>query len=79
MRSVSRRSSDSGKTMNEPPRVELHSSIRARSASVPIGRKLATAFLAMFIVSVMIVWFGSLGWGVVALVKWIWNHIRSMW
>lgn len=46
---------------------------------MPIGRKLATAFLVMLIISVMIVWFGFLGWGVVALIQWVSDHIKSIW
>jgi integrase-like protein len=35
------------------------------------GRKLAICLLAALIVSVMIVWFGFLGWGVIAILQWM--------
>jgi hypothetical protein len=65
--------------MSEIRHAKSYSSIETRSASVPIGRKFATAFLAMLTVSVMIVWLSYLGWGVVALVQWILHHIISIW
>ena len=65
--------------MNELPRVGPYSSFEARSASGPIGRKLAAAFLATFMASAMIVWYGFLGWEVVALVQWVLHLIGSMW
>jgi hypothetical protein len=65
--------------MSELRRVESYSSIETRSASIPIGRKVASAFLVMLTVSVMIVWFGYLGWGVVELALWVLGHVRSIW
>ena len=65
--------------MNDLRRVELHSSIKARPAPVPISRKLATSFLGALIIVTMIVWFGFLGWGFVALLQWVMDHIRSIW
>jgi hypothetical protein len=65
--------------MNQLQRVETHSSIGARSTSVPIGRKLASAFLTMLMASVMIVWFGYLARGVVELAQWGMHHIRGIW
>jgi type VI protein secretion system component VasF len=63
--------------MNDHRRVDLHSSIKASSSSVPIGRKVATWLLAAFIILVMIVWFGFLGWGVVATLQWLLDFIRN--
>jgi hypothetical protein len=72
---MTRRTAEKG--MNDPRRVELRSSIRARSPSAQAGRKVATGFLAGFIISVMIVWFGFLGWGVVATFEWLLDHIKG--
>ncbi len=57
--------------MNDPRRVELKSSIGARSAPVSVGRKVAMGLLAVSMILVMIVWIGFLGWGMVALVRWL--------
>jgi hypothetical protein len=46
--------------MNELPRVRPYSSIEARSATGPIGRKLAAAFLATLMASAMIVWYATM-------------------
>jgi hypothetical protein len=61
--------------MNRLQRVETHSSISTRSTSIPIGRKLASAFLTMLMASAMVGWFGYLGWVVVELAQWGMHHI----
>jgi hypothetical protein len=58
------------RTMNDLRRIEAESSIR-------VGRKVGTWFLAAFIISVMIAWFGFLGWGTLSLGQWLLEHIRS--
>jgi hypothetical protein len=58
------------RTMNDFRRIESESSIR-------VGRKVGRWFLAAFIISVMIAWFGFLGWGTVSLGQWLIEHIRS--
>jgi hypothetical protein len=35
------------------------------------GRKISICLLAAFIVSVMIVWLGFLGWGFIAMLQWL--------
>jgi hypothetical protein len=65
------------KRMIDLRRVDLHSPIRAPS-SAQTGRKVATWFLAIFIISVMIVWFAFLGWGVVAISQWLLDQIFSL-
>jgi type VI protein secretion system component VasF len=57
--------------MNDLRRIELHSSTGARPSPAHIRRKVATWFLAAFILSVTIVWFGFLGWGAVSLGQWL--------
>jgi type VI protein secretion system component VasF len=64
--------------MNDNPRVDLHSSIKAPSSSVPTSRKVATWLLAAIIVLVMIVWFGFLGWGAVATLEWLLGAIKNL-
>jgi hypothetical protein len=54
-------------------------SIKSRLSSGKISRKVAICVLAVLIVSVMIVWFGFLGWGFVAMVQWLLDRIRSFW
>ena len=58
------------RTMNDFRRIESESSIR-------VGRKVGRWFLAAFIISVVIAWFGFLGWGTVSLGQWLIEHIRS--
>jgi hypothetical protein len=63
--------------MNDFRRIELESSIRAKPSRERIDRKVGTWFLAAFIISVMIAWFGFLGWGTVSLGQWLIEHISS--
>jgi hypothetical protein len=58
-------------------RVDLHSPIRARP-SAQTGRKVAPWFLAIFIISVMIVWCGFLAWGVIVILQWLLDQIFSL-
>jgi hypothetical protein len=51
----------------------------SRLLSVQMGRKAAICFVALLIVSVMIVWFGFLGWGVVAILQWVLDCARNFW
>jgi hypothetical protein len=44
-----------------------------------MGRKIAIYFLAILIVSVMIVWFGFLGWGVFSMLQGLLDCIRYFW
>jgi hypothetical protein len=43
------------------------------------GRKLAVGLLAVLIISVMIVWFGFLGWGAVAILQWMLYCVKHLW
>jgi hypothetical protein len=61
-------------------RVELQtSSSKSRSSSAQASRKFAIGALAVLIVSVMIVWFGFLGWGLVAMLQWLLDCIKTFW
>jgi hypothetical protein len=44
-----------------------------------MGRKVAITFLAILIASVMIVWFGFLGWGVIAALQGLLDCIKDFW
>jgi hypothetical protein len=58
-------------------RVELQTpASKPRLASAQARRKCAIGALAILIVSVMIVWFGFLGWGLVAMLQWLLDCIK---
>jgi hypothetical protein len=50
-----------------------------RSSPAQTGRKLAIYILAGFIVLVMIVWFGFLGWGFIAILQNLLDYIGNVW
>jgi hypothetical protein len=49
-----------------------------RSSSVQAGRKAAIYFLAILIASTVIVWFGFLGWGFIAMLQWLLDCIKGL-
>jgi hypothetical protein len=59
-------------------RVELQNS-SSKLSSARSCRKVAIVGLALLIVSVMIVWFGFLGWGIVAMLQWLLDCIKTFW
>jgi hypothetical protein len=54
-----------------------------RSAKLPkpliTRRKVAIGLLGALILSVMIVWLGFLGWGVIGLLQWTLNCVKHFW
>jgi hypothetical protein len=48
-------------------------------SSAQTGRRLAVGLLAVLIISVMIVWFGFLGWGAVAILQWMLYCVKHLW
>jgi hypothetical protein len=44
-----------------------------------MGRKVAIYFLAILIVSAMIVWFGFLGWGFIAILQRLLDCVKDFW
>jgi hypothetical protein len=52
-------------------------STRARSSSPPAGRKAAVYLLAILIASTMVVWFGFLGWGFIAILQGLLDYIKD--
>jgi len=57
---------------------QLEPSTRSRSAVAQIGRQLAVYLLSAFILAVMVVWFGLLGWGGVAFLQWLFACVRAL-
>jgi hypothetical protein len=55
------------------------SSTKARLLSPQTGRRVAIYFLAALIVSVMIAWFGFLGWGFVAILQRLLDYVKDVW
>jgi hypothetical protein len=61
-------------------RVELQTpSSKSRLSSAQASRKFAIGALAVLIVAVMIAWFGFLGWGLVAMLQWLLDCIKTFW
>jgi hypothetical protein len=54
-------------------------STKPRSSPAQTGRKVAIYFLAVLIVSAMIVWFGFLGWGILAVLQWLLDCVKNFW
>jgi len=52
--------------------------IKAR-LSAQIGQKLTIWLVAGLIVMAMIVWFGFLGWGFIAILQWLLDCIKNFW
>jgi hypothetical protein len=50
-----------------------------RLPSLQTCRKVAIWLLGALILSVMIVWFGFLGWGIVGLLQWALNLVKHFW
>jgi hypothetical protein len=53
-------------------------STKSLLSSAQTGRKVAIYFLAVLIVSVMIVWFSFLGWGFIAMLQWLLDCIKNL-
>jgi hypothetical protein len=51
----------------------------SRSSSAQTGRKLTIYFLAALILATMILWFGFLGWGFVAMSQGLLDFARDFW
>jgi hypothetical protein len=53
--------------------------IKTTSAHKRVARKIAIAFFAALIISVMIAWFGFLGWGAIEILQWLAGYIKNLW
>jgi hypothetical protein len=65
--------------MNDLQRSAKEPSTKARLSFPQTGRKVAIYFLAALIVSVMIAWFGFLGWGFVAMLQRLSDYVKDLW
>lgn len=54
-------------------------SIKSGLSGTRLGRKVAIFLLVIVIVLAMVTWFGFLGWGVVAILRWLLDCIRNLW
>jgi hypothetical protein len=52
---------------------------RSRLSSAQTGKKAAIYLLAGLIASVMIIWFGFLGWGFVAVLQRALDFVKDFW
>jgi hypothetical protein len=57
---------------------QLEPSTRSRSAVAQIGRQVTIYLLSAFIIVVMVVWFGFLGWGVFAFLQWLFEWFKAL-
>jgi hypothetical protein len=64
--------------LQRPVRLQ-ESTTKGRLSSAQPGKKVAIYFLAGLIALVMIVWFGLLGWGFVAMLRWLLDCIKNFW
>ena len=55
------------------------SQIHPGPCSVWTSKRFAIGLMAIFIVVVMIAWFGFLGWGVIELMRQLTSFIKSLW
>jgi type VI protein secretion system component VasF len=66
--------------MNSPQRVDVQPQVAgSRFSRARAWKKAAIVTLATFIVVVMIVWFGFLGWGVVTSLQWLMDTLKAAW
>ncbi len=57
---------------------QLEPSTKSRSAVTQLGRQVAVYLLSAFIIVVMVVWFGFLGWGAFAFLQWLFESIKAL-
>jgi hypothetical protein len=53
--------------------------IKPRSLPTPMSKKVLIGFLAVLIVSAMVVWLGFLGWGMVEILRSIAAFVKTLW
>jgi hypothetical protein len=70
---------DNNEMSDLQPLVKLYPSTKPRLPSARMRRKVAIYFLAILIVSVMVIWFGFLGWGFVAILQRLLDGIKEFW
>jgi hypothetical protein len=65
--------------MNGHQQVRLHNQTRARFSLTGVRNGLSIGLLIVFIVSVMIAWFGFLGWGLIELLRSLIAFVKYLW
>jgi predicted PurR-regulated permease PerM len=65
--------------MNGHQQAKLHNQVKARFSLSGARRGLSIAFLVVLIVSVMIAWFGFLGWGLIELGRSLVGFVKHLW
>ena len=65
--------------MNGHQQAKPHNQAKARPSFTGARRGLSIALLAAFIISVMIAWFGFLGWGLIELLRSLVGFVKHLW
>jgi hypothetical protein len=65
--------------MNVHQRARLHNLTKARASFAGARRSLSIGLLVVFIVSVMVVWFGFLGWGLIEFLRSLIGFAEYLW
>lgn len=65
--------------MNLHQRARLHNLAKTRLSLTGARRGLSIGFLVVFMVSVMVVWFGFLGWGLIELLRSLIDFAEYLW
>ena len=65
--------------MNGHQQAELHNQAKGRFSLTGARRGLSIALLIVLIVSVMIAWFGFLGWGLIELLRSLVGFVKHLW
>jgi len=65
--------------MNGHQQVRLHNQTRARFLLSGVRHGLSIGLLVVFIMSVMIAWFGFLGWGLIEFLRSLIGLVKYLW
>ena len=65
--------------MNGHQQLRLHNQVKARVSRASARRGLFVWFLIVLIVSVMIAWFGFLGWGLIEFLRSLIGFAQYLW
>jgi hypothetical protein len=76
---ASHRLTDQVEPMNRHQQARLHNPAKARFSLSGARRALSIGLLIAFIVSVMIAWFGFLGWGLIEFLRSLIGFVQYLW
>jgi hypothetical protein len=76
---ASHRLTDKVEPMNGHQQVRLHNQTRARFSLTGVRHGLSIGLLVVFIMSVMIAWFGFLGWGLIEFLRSLIGFVKYLW